>query len=351
MVQPQNGISSFHISIIILYALIKAIRLYDPSVATIIEKMCGIYKNQPLLRISDLLINNSYAISENDYNYWRGVMRYRYNDTSPLEKIMNGQPWVKGGADPRCNDRRRYIISLGKSTKIERHTDYIISQLDKRFNDGVNHDSVNMKNMMCAHVCKEWGLINIVSDGGGDKRPVSDNITWIQRLSGKWLWYSSGHRVPSTLEENNPNCTVIMWKNDPKQQEIIEILIPKILCDGSLFPREIFNESQCEETGSHYIKMHRGFVVGYMSKPYLGVAAEEAAIIATMPTFVATHGLDRTIEWHRKSILSEYDYEFTPSELSDELCKHRNVYYPEKYSKLLDRYYERHISNCVKTIN
>ena len=183
----------------------------------------------------------------------------------------------------------------------------------------------------------------------GDNHPNSD-IRWIQKLSDKWLWYSSGQHVSPILKENKPICTVIMWKNDPTEQDIlelyqkdiIEVLIPKMLRDGTSFPRELFKESKCEETKRNFIKMHRGFVVGYMSKPYLGVAAEEEAMIATMPTIVAAHGLACAIKWHRNTIMKEYDYEFTPSKLSVALSEYRKTHYPEKYSTILDRYYQQH---------
>ena len=86
MLQPPKGFVSFHTSIT-LYALIEAIRLFEPCIVTLIEKMCGIYKNQSLLRISDLLLNNSYSIWENDYNYWSGVMRYCDNSNLGISLV------------------------------------------------------------------------------------------------------------------------------------------------------------------------------------------------------------------------------------------------------------------------
>ena len=237
MPQPQisKDVASSIVSLDLSAATLKCFvdfisKYYEPNITTIIEKMCGIFKNQDIKTVSSLLMSHRIISYDRTSNNDSGIHPRRFGinrEQTNVEQILNARrvppPWNNRSSRRRV---KNYIVDPDLSLKIEKHT-YISLRKFQQVSQWINY-------LIC--VCENWGL---------------NDVEWAKNV------------------ETDETCIVIIWnarhiRAPPHNKDIIEILLPKTPCC-----KNIINAGGYMETQNNYVKMYHGYFVGYISKDYV----------------------------------------------------------------------------------
>ena len=227
MPQPEiprdvaSSIVSFDTPSVTLKCFVDFISNYEPNITTIIEKMCGIFKNQDIKTVSSLLISHRIISYNRTLNNYSGHPQRRFGinrEQTNLELTLNS---------PRMNSVKNYIVDPDLSLKIEKHTYIALEKIQPHIRCGTGHALIIM--------CENWGL---------------NDVEWAKNVV------------------TDEKCIVIIWNacaaNETSNKNIIEILLPKTPCC-----KNIINDGLYMETQNNYVKMYQGEFVGYVSKDYV----------------------------------------------------------------------------------
>ena len=244
--QHMNSISPRDFTAVTLAMFMRAVYNYEPGIGEIIEKMCGVFKNQDMTTVLNALLNHSMSFSAINRMSMGGYATWRRNQHQPHLQIEN----VGTYRGPAIENE---FIGL--------HTDIMMQH---HINQTGNKNCLLEREKNIAEVCEKWGMTRYTSLRLPPTTRQEKNISasWINKTLNylpRWQFLFGPCKCSLIFRMVSPSFHDNMYSKHSKN--VVEIIIPRFQIEESRHLTDIFRTTFIKETESLFSKVYQGLFV------------------------------------------------------------------------------------------